>query len=82
MERSIDPHEVLWLDRSSTWMDPIRACLANGAMLADQKEADQVKRRSNWFILYKGGLVQAILHPASFMMRNPRVGEKDTRRVK
>jgi len=23
--RSIDPHEVLWLDRSSTWMDPIRA---------------------------------------------------------
>jgi len=22
IERSIDPHEVLWLDRSSTWMDP------------------------------------------------------------
>ena len=23
MERSIEPHEVPWLDKSSTWMDPI-----------------------------------------------------------
>jgi len=22
IERSIDPHEVLWMDMSSTWMDP------------------------------------------------------------
>ena len=54
MERNIDPYEVLWLDRSSTWMDPIRVYLVDGALLADQKEAGQVKRRSRWFILYKG----------------------------
>jgi len=51
MERSIDPHKVLWLDRSSTWMDPIRAYLVDGALLADPKEADKVNKRSNWFIL-------------------------------
>jgi len=32
MERSIDPHEKLWLDRSSTWMDPIRAYLTDGTL--------------------------------------------------
>ena len=36
-ERSIDPHEVLWLDRSSTWMDPIHAYLINGTPHPDPK---------------------------------------------
>jgi len=40
MERSMDLHEVLWLDRSSTWMDPIRAYLTDGTLPADSKEAD------------------------------------------
>jgi len=43
MERSIDPHEVLWLGSSSIWMDPVCAYLADSTLLADQKEVDQVK---------------------------------------
>ena len=46
-ERSIDLHEVLWICRSSTWMDPIHAYLTNGTLPSDPKEADKVKRRSN-----------------------------------
>ena len=60
-ERSIDLHEVLWLDRRPTWMEPIRADLANGTLPADAKEAEKVKKTSNWFILYKG-----ILYKRSF----------------
>ena len=60
-ERSIEPHEVVWLDRSSMWMDPIRAYLADSTLSADSKEADRVKRRSNSFILYEG-----ILYERSF----------------
>ena len=51
-ERSIDPHEILWLDRSLEWMDPIREYLIDGTLSADPKEANQVKQGSNWFILY------------------------------
>ena len=47
MERSIQLHEVLWLDRSSTWMDPIGAYLTDGTIASDAKEADRVKKRSN-----------------------------------
>jgi len=60
-ERSIDLLEVLWLDRSSTWMDPIRTYLVDGILLVDLKEADRVKQRSNWCILYEG-----ILYKRSF----------------
>ena len=35
-------------------MDPIRAYLTDGTLLADQKEVDRVNRWSNWFILYEG----------------------------
>jgi len=42
-------------------MDPIRTYLANGTLPADPKEADPVKHRSNWFILYEG-----ILYKRSF----------------
>jgi len=59
--RSIDLHEVLWLDRSPTWMEPIRAYLADGTLPTDAKEAEKVKKRSNWFILYEG-----ILYKRSF----------------
>ena len=48
-EKSIDLHKVLWLDTSSTWMDPIRTYFTDG-----NKEVDKVKKRSNWFILYEG----------------------------
>jgi len=60
---SINPQEVLWLDRNTTWMDPIHAYLTNGTLLSDPKEADKVKKRSNWFILYKG-----ILYKRSFAL--------------
>jgi len=53
-EKSIDLYEVLWLDRSPTWMEPIRTYLTNGTLLADPKEAEKVKKRSNWFISYEG----------------------------
>jgi len=46
-ERSIDPHDLFCLDRSSTWMEPIRAYLTDGTLPSDPKEADKVKKRSN-----------------------------------
>jgi len=42
-------------------MEPIRAYLTDGTLPSDPKEADKVKKRSNWFILYKG-----ILYKKSF----------------
>ena len=39
-KKSIDPHEVLWSDRSFTWMEPIHAYLTDGTLPADSKEAD------------------------------------------
>ena len=60
-ERSIDPYEVLWLDRSLTSIDPICAYLPDSTHPADPKEADGVKKRSNWFIPYEG-----ILYNKSF----------------
>jgi len=38
--------EVLWLDRGSTWMDPIPAYLTDDTLYADSKEANQMKKRS------------------------------------
>jgi len=60
-ERSIDLHEALWLDRSPTWIEPICAYLTDGMMPSYPKEADKVKKRSNWFILFQG-----ILYERSF----------------
>jgi len=42
-------------------MDLIRAYLTDGTQPADPKEADRVRQRSNWFILYEG-----ILYKISF----------------
>ena len=60
-KRSVDLHEVIWLDRSPTWMEPIRAYLADGTLPTDSREAEKIKRRSNWFVLYEG-----ILYKRSF----------------
>jgi len=60
-ERSIEQHEVLLLDRSSRWMGPIFAYLADGTLPANSKETHRVKRWSNWFILY-----ERILYKRSF----------------
>ena len=75
-ERSIDPHEVLWLDKSSTWMDPIRMYLADGKLPPNSKEVNHVKRRENWLILYDG-----IIYKWSFTRLlprcvNPTIGKK------
>ena len=43
-KRSIDPHEILWVDRSSTCINPIRAHLADITLPLNTKEADRVKR--------------------------------------
>ena len=40
MDRSIGLHEVAWLDQSPTWMEPIRAYLADGTLPTDAKEAE------------------------------------------
>ena len=42
-------------------MDPIREYLTDDTLPPDPKEADKVKKRSNWFILYEG-----ILYKKSF----------------
>jgi len=33
-------------------MDPVRAYLVDATLPADSKEADRVKKKANWFILY------------------------------
>ena len=43
------------------WMEPIHTYLTDGTLPSDPKEADKVKKRSNWFILYEG-----ILYKRSF----------------
>ena len=75
-ERSIDPHKILWLDKSSTSMDPLCAYLADGTLPSDSKEANRIKRQANWFILY-----DRILHKRSYarpLLRyiTPEVGKK------
>jgi len=40
-ERSIDLHEVLWLDRSPTRMEPIHAYLTDETLPAVPKEAEK-----------------------------------------
>jgi len=42
-------------------MEPIRVYLADGTLPEDPKEAEKVKKRSNWFILCEG-----ILYKRSF----------------
>ena len=76
MERSIDPHEVLWLDRSSTGMDPIRAYLADGTLPKDSKEADRVKRQANWFILYDGILYKRSFAQPLLHCITPKMGKR------
>jgi len=56
LDRSIEPFEVMWLDKSFTWMEPIVANLSNGVFPLDSKEAERVKKRAEWFILYDGKL--------------------------
>jgi len=58
-------------------MDHIRVYLTKGKLLSDPKEADEVKKRSNWFILYEG-----ILYKRSFARPLLRcVTPEDGRRV-
>jgi len=75
-ERSIGLHEMLWLDRSSTWIDPICAYLTDGTILADPKEADKVKKQSNWFILYKGTLYKRSFARPLLCCMTPKEGKK------
>ena len=42
-------------------MEPIRTYLAEGVLPTDAKEAEKIKKRSNWFVLYEG-----ILYKRSF----------------
>jgi len=76
MERSIDPHEVLWLDRRSAWMNPIHAYLTDGTLPADPKEADHVRQRSNWLILYEGKLYKRSFSRPLLRCATPEMGKK------
>jgi len=38
MEQSINPYEMIWLDRNSAWMDPSHAYLTDGTLPPDSKE--------------------------------------------
>lgn len=53
-KRSMEPQEVMWLNQSSTLMDPIAAYLAYGTPLSNAKEAKCIKKRVEWFILNNG----------------------------
>ena len=43
---SIAPEVVVWVDRSSTWMDPLVSYLRDGTLPPDPKEANRIERRS------------------------------------
>ena len=55
-KRSIEEDPIGILDRSSTWMDPIRAYLTNGTLPDDHQQAAALKKRATSFEIIKGEL--------------------------
>ena len=49
---TIGPEVVAWVDKSSTWMDPLISYLQDGTLLLDPKDANRIERKSQWFTLY------------------------------
>ena len=57
-------------------MDPIRTYLADDKLPSDYKEADRIKRRVNWFILYDGILYKRSFTRSLLRCLTPEVGKK------
>ena len=65
-QRSIEHAEVQVLNRTSTWMNDILAYKLNGTLPSDPREAKKLKKKAEWFEVFKGelykkkGLLKAI----------------------
>ena len=59
-EKSIQNQEVLWVDRGSSWMDPIKAYLGDATLPFDEVDVKQVRKRAKWFILYNDILYRCL----------------------
>ena len=57
-------------------MDRIRTYLTDGTLPANPKEADPIKRRSNWLILYEGILYKRSLARPLLRCVTPEMGKK------
>ncbi|XP_021735021.1 uncharacterized protein LOC110701703 [Chenopodium quinoa] len=55
-KRSIEENNIAILDRSSTWMDVVRAYLTDDILPADHYQAVLVKKRASSFEMHKGEL--------------------------
>ena len=51
LEWTIDAKELVWINRSKIWMEPLTSYLRDKTLLQDPKEADRIKKRSEWFLL-------------------------------
>ena len=47
---------VAWVDRSDTWMSPLVEYLHDGILPPDPKNANRIKNKAQWFLLYEGTL--------------------------
>jgi len=47
---------LAWVDRSDTWMNPLVNYLQDGTLPLDPKDANCIKKKSQWFSLYEGVL--------------------------
>ncbi|KAL2928066.1 Gag-Pol polyprotein [Bienertia sinuspersici] len=55
-KRSIEKDHVMALDRSSTWMNAIWEFKTRGTLPTDPREARKLRRKAEWFDVFKGDL--------------------------
>ena len=75
MERSIEPYEVMWVDYSSTWMEPRDDLPPNGTFPFDVKGAEHIKK-AEWLILHNGILYKRSYACPLLRCVTPEVGQK------
>jgi len=67
---------VVWVDRSSTWMDPLVSYLRDGTLPSDPKEANRIERKPQWFMLYEGVLYKKAFAQPLLRCTTPDEGRK------
>ncbi|KAL2926963.1 Gag-Pol polyprotein [Bienertia sinuspersici] len=55
-KKSIEENQVMVLDRSLTWMNSIWEYKTQGTLPSDPREANKLKRKAEWFEVFKGSL--------------------------
>ena len=53
IEWTINTKGLVWIDRSEIWIEPLMSHLHEKTLPQDPKEANRIKKRSKWFLLYE-----------------------------